>query len=316
MIFIIILLSNLFNVKASELSPCPQKEVVSFKDFEAIQKKLDWHGATGNTISNAPCKTTVLPSDQDLENYISQKNVSVSKSISKIINGVSFKNESPELLLAFEKLTKAKDQFGNFDRPSDQKNFQKEFNINPACQKVSCAVEKIWGRDLGYKILYLLLKYNFNSSEYAYMDSDRLKIDEMNDVVKALEDLPKQVLPVNSKTQRLTHYSRGYKLKGDGDGVAANAVVMLFDNWSNEGNPERQYSVFHEMSHNIGSKLKDLDLSNAWLKLSDWVKKGDDWSHGEKACFVTEYSLTNPVEDFAESVSTYRYNGNLLKNTC
>jgi hypothetical protein len=293
-------------------------EKVSIGDYsqvEAIEKHLEWHGADNNQVPKAPCKTLNPPSHEEMSDFIKMKSESKSK-INSTINGVSFSNESPALINAFRDLTTAMDSFGIGKITKNQKNFQKEYGINPECKKVICAVEKIWGEDLGLKVLYMYQKHNFNTSEYAFNDSDRLSPEEMDDVVMGAEDLPKTLIPLGRPNQRLTHFSRGYRLKQDSENVAANSVIMLFDTWSREPRFERQYSVFHELAHNVSTKLKDMDESPSWLKLSDWIKKGDDWSSSKSACFTTKYGLTNPYEDYAEALSTYRYNPKEFKNSC
>lgn len=287
-----------------------------FQDVEALGKHLEWHGADNSQMQKAACKTLATPSLEEMRSFLNKFTSKTKGTASQNVYGVSLEKESPAMIDLFKKLTTAKDGFGFFEEKENQKNFQKEFSINPECKKVDCAVTKIWGEEQGIKMLYILAKHNFNTSEYAFSNSDRLKSDELDDILMAMEDLPKHLIPVGATNQRFTHFSRGYKLKNQSDRVAANAVVMLFDTWSNEPRFERQYSAFHEISHNIGSRLGRLDESPGWLKLSGWVKKGDDWSKGDKACFFTQYSMGNPFEDFAESLSTYRYNPKDFKKKC
>ncbi len=300
-----------------EKLPCIQKiPLEDYKDVEAINKHLEWHGATNSIIQKAPCKNLSTLNPEELNSYFFKKSQESKSNLNASVHGVNFSNESPALIDAFTSLTTAMDGFGFSKVPSRQKNFQKDFSINPECKKVLCAVTKIWGEDLGKKILYINLKHHFNASEYAFENSDRLKLDEIDDVIMGMEDLPKHLIPLGRSNQRLTHFSRGYGLKGDSPYVAANSVVMLFDTWTKEPRFERQYSVFHEMSHNVATRLGDMDEVPSWLKLSGWVKKGDSWNKNPNACFTTEYGLTNPFEDYAESLSTYRYNPKPFKESC
>lgn len=306
-----------FSLAADFSSSCHMEvEADHFSDIEALEKHLEWHGADNSQMQKAACKTLQTPTIEEMKQFIAKKASLRNFPKSQAVNGVSFKDESPAMIELFRNLTTARDGFGISTDPVNQKNFQKEFSINPECKKVECAISKIWGEKLGTKMSYILMKHNYNTSEYAFTNSDRLKDDEMDDILMAMEDLPKNLVPVGTPNQRLTHFSRGYKLKNQSDRVAANAVVMLFDTWSGEPRFERQYSVFHEMSHNMGSRLNNLDTAPSWLKLSGWIKKGDDWVKGDSACFITEYGLTNPFEDFAETMATYRYNPKTLKEKC
>jgi hypothetical protein len=319
---ILIALSLLFSSQVAfsgiELAASCKMEVEkdTFSDLAAIEKHLEWHGADNSQMQKAACKTMQVPTIDEMKNFIASKASLRSTKVTQAANGVSFQDESPVMIELFKNLTTAKDGFGISNDPSNQKNFQKEYSINPDCKKVACAIAKIWGEKLGTKISYINLKHNYNTSEFAFTNSDRLNDEEIDDILMAMEDLPKNLIPVGTPNQRLTHFSRGYKLKNQSERVAANAVVMLFDTWSGEPRFERQYSVFHEMSHNMGTRLSNLDTSPSWLKLSGWIKKGDDWSKGESACFITEYGLTNPFEDFAETMATYRYNPKVLKEKC
>jgi len=308
-------------------SPCIQTTAKSQLDYlNDLEKHIEWFGASDHEIMNAPCKSNKLPTLIEMKKFISSKALpdnsqwgwakSLIGPLNKPINGVQFKKESPVMIEAFSKLTTAMDVFGIFPNENKQIDFQALKNINPECEKVLCAVEKIWGEALGDKILYTLLKHNFNTSEYAFDNSDRFNEKEINDVMLALEDLPKGMIPLGSENQRLTHFKRGYTLSSNGPGVLANAVIMLFDEWSTSPRIERQYTTFHELSHNIGTHFNKIDLSPGWLSLSHWIKKGDDWSKSSKACFASEYGLTNPAEDWAESVTAFRYNGANFQKKC
>jgi hypothetical protein len=298
-----------FNVSAQDDNCIPVE-----KRFIFFQKVLNWFGASEDQIRSAPCKTTIPPSMNEMKSYIQSRSEGLDNGI---VHGVNFKDESPVLIEAFKKFTTARDYIGLWEKPDAQKNIQLEYGINPHCEKVLCAMEKIWGEELAQKILYIHLKHNFNSSELAFDNSDQFTLDEINDVILALEDLPPHLRPLGNNNQRLTHFKRGYTLKAYGDDpVVANAVIMLFDLWNEESPVKRQYTVFHEMAHNISNKLENMDESQKWLSLSQWVKKGDDWSASNKACFISKYGKDSPWEDYAEVISAYRYNAKELKKRC
>ena len=296
--------------------------ILDTKYFESIKEQIEWFAATDSNVAKAPCKRTSPLRLNEAKAFISRREIETAPFfnipfLKKEVNGVKFKGESSELLAAFEKLTTAKDIFGIFENKKEQVDFQARFAINPACEKVRCAVEKIWGVELGNKILYTLLKHGFNASEFASKSSDRFTLDELDDVLIGLEDLPNFFKPLGHRSgQRLTHFSRGYTLAANGPGVLANAVIMLYDGWSKQKTLARQYTLFHELSHNISNHQGDLDNSPEWLKLSGWIKKGDEWSKNPSACFMSNYGDTNPAEDWAESVSAFRYNAVEFKKKC
>lgn len=279
-----------------------------------VDKLMDWFSAKESQISNAPCKTQKVPSIDQMKNFITTR---ATGSREASIHGVKFKNESPALIEAFRDFTTARDSWGILEAREEQKKIQNEYSIPSECHKVLCAMEKIWGKETAVKMLYIKLKHNFNTSELAFQNSDRWNPDELDDVLIGLEDLPPYVIPVGRKNQRLTHFTRGYTLSAYEDrSVSANAVIMFFDHWGRKSGPARQYTVFHELAHNISSRMNEMDESPEWLNLSGWIKKGDHWEVPGPACFASEYATENPWEDYAESVSAYRYNGKEFKTKC
>lgn len=283
--------------------------------FFYFKSVLDWFGANDKDIEKAPCKTKSSPSEEEIVAFIEAKSAGPTQS--ETVHGVRFENEDPLLIKAFRDFTTAKDAFGFKNDKSNQKDIQKEFQVNPECQKVMCAMEKIWGKDLAYKMMYIRLKHNFNTSEMAFHNSDRFTPDELNDVLIGLEDVPSHLIPLGKDGQRLTHFKRGYTPAQFEDGkTVANAIVMLFDPWNRKGSWGRQYTIFHEMAHNISTRMEDMDESPQWLGLSQWVKKGDEWQAEKEACFVSRYGKANPWEDYAESLSAYRYNAKSFKKKC
>jgi hypothetical protein len=303
-----------FSAYAQDGFECVPAGKNPLEDFSDLEKHLEWHGATAAQIEKAACKTLNPPSSSDLDKFIASKAISKSTASAQV-HGVNIQDD-PLLIEAFKKFTTAKDGFGFSPTPELQKDFQKTYNINPECQKVRCAMEKIWGKGLSEKILYLNLKHNYNASEFAFENSDRFSETDLDDILMGLEDLPPHLIPMGSENQRLTHFKKGYTLAMNGPGVVANAVIMLFDVWDTEPRREKQYTIFHEVSHNTSTKLKGMDESPEWLAQSSWIKTGDTWTSDPNACQVTKYGATNPWEDFAEAMSTYRYNPQDFKTRC
>jgi hypothetical protein len=279
-----------------------------------IDKLLQWFSSEDDEIMNAPCKSKILPTEYEMMDFIDSKTKGSVKN-SKI-HGVKFVKEKSELLDAYRDIVTAKDSYGIAENKENQRKLQSEYEINPECQKVLCSLEKVWGREYAIKMLYIKLKYGFNISEFAFDNASRFKLDELNDVLLALEDIPSHFLPLGSGNRPLIHFERGKNLGTYKEKTLANAVVMIFDYWDLESGPKRQYTIFHEMAHNISSHLDQMDRSPEWLDLSGWIKKGDNWERSGSGCFVSDYSKVNPWEDFAESVSKYRYNGKAFKSQC
>ena len=103
---------------------------------------------------SAPCKSKTPPELDEIEDYLFSKTGAQSKTIS----GVRFEGESMESLQALKNLF-------------DGEDFEDVLTAEPACNKVVCAVERVWGAELGKKILYMRLRHGFNGSEYAHSKS-------------------------------------------------------------------------------------------------------------------------------------------------
>lgn len=302
-IFLFLLSSNAYSFFENRKLDCLDSNSQSIDDL------LNWWGATVEQIQKSSCKSIKSPSEIEIDAVIKSR---ATGKINETVLGINFKDESPVLIKTFKEFTKL--------MPSTPAHSSK-------CEKVLCAMEAIWGRELAKKILYIKLKHNFNASEFGYENSDKFTINEINDVILGLDDLPEHLIPLGQSNQRLSRFKRGYVLKVESKSgekesntpvvdTIANSTVLLFDGWSKRPSAERQYAIFHELAHNISNKKGLLDVSPEWLKLSEWVKKGDSWKSGNTKCLISGYSKDIPMDDFAESVSAYRYNPGPLKKKC
>ena len=268
-------------------------------------REVQGWSASVQEIRNITCKPQ-MPSKEEMIAFI-ENNISGPKSReTKTINGVHFIEENPILLQHFDDLTTKRD-FILSDISEVQDNVQAKYHINPKCQKVMCAVEKMFGNQ-AIKTLYLKTKYELNVSNHAWGLSSRPTESELNDLLMAAETTPPHFLPLE-KNKRYSRFTRGVSFGGPT--TLANASISFFDFWSTFPSEHRQYAAFHELSHNVGGEL-GLDDSEEWLKISGWVQFGDEWEPQFPTTFTSRYAATNPHEDFAESMAAYRYNPDLL----
>ena len=276
-------------------------------EFSELQRYLSWNSASSEEIQKAPCKSKLIEVKID----------SSPGNQSADIHGVRFTNERPELIEAFRKLTTMKDTLGYKEEPSAQVDIQNRFSINPTCVRVLCAAEKIWGKEMGQKILFLQSAFKVNASELSIDGTSRFTMEELNDVLLAVMDVPVELRNWPRQNQPLVRYERGkMPFFHEGTKTEADAGIMLYDRWGAKASTGRQYVVFHEIAHNFSHHLGKLDQSREWLEKSHWVKFGDEWSHGDSYCAVSNYGAKHPDEDFAETMSAYRYNGKVLKERC
>lgn len=300
-------------VYAEDLSSC-RKNTVSLpdemeKEIKEMAKPItaiDWWSANPEQIANRKCKEKD-PTLTDIESYLDGKSISKQPQSAKVAN-VELKGESPELIEAFKNLTSKIDIYGQ-SKPAE--DLQKKYSVNPECHKVKCAAEKVFGKELGDKLLYIKLKSGFNGSELAFDDSSRLNLEETDSLISAIAAYPASRFPLNHN-QQLTKFKRGYRLASHNEGVIAFAAITFYDSWTNQTPPMREYTAFHEMGHYIASEL-DLDHNKAWLGFSGWIEKDGEWTADKKNAVSSKYGAKNPDEDFAESVSAYRYNPQLLR---
>ena len=313
--------ANCSNPKHSYLqavSPCNRNYSTSdlTNQVHEIQDVVEWWGASNQQVANARCRSPAPPTSADMSEMVRAN--SNGRKVTKTVHGVRFENEPKELVDAFEKLTTRNSVYGGSHNVKEaQVNVQSLHQVNPACKKVSCAMEKIWGAELGQKILYIKLKHGYNASELAFDNATRFSVAEMNDVLMALEDLPPTLQPLGFRgDQRLVPYTVGQSVYAPGERVLANSGVIFFDRWREREPLTRQYTTFHELAHNISSRHENADNSNEWRQLSGWKSLGDTWEKNPNACMISKYGMETPAEDFAEVLSAYRYNPNTLETSC
>lgn len=279
-----------------------------------------FHAATDEQVETSRCRNQFVPDADQVYLMAESGQLPVSRSV----NGVNFENEDPYLIELFEKLTTRTDGIGYVDNKN--KNDLSKFKIDPNCRKVRCAMEAIWDEGQGPKLLYLLDQFDLNGSELRnssileWESYRRMSPEELDSIIKSVHDMPRDQFPLSDRTQPISHVdSKTIQAQS----TIANAVITLFDLWNKQSESHRQYTVFHEMAHNLSSKLGDIDSSPEWLELSGWEDSGKrdmfdrpEFTQNEERqghmCSV--YSMTNPAEDFAESVSAYRYNPKALKD--
>jgi len=288
------------------------------EDIEKIQRKINFWSASDEEISSAFCKTKTAPTLKEMKAY--NQKVMKGTGNSGVVHGVSFANDSKVAIATFSDLTTYTHTIGQMIWPKGQTPIQEKFEINPGCNKVSCAIDKIWGEELGTRLVYIYHKYGFNASELAHMHSRRFDPKDLDEIMKGLNDMPESFFPIG-KNRRLARFQAPPTAPADPNSkVVADANITLFDNYFKNSDLSKHYTIFHEVSHNhaynIGKNKVSADYDPKWLALSGWEKKGMDWSNAGGGCFTSVYGETNPAEDWAEAMSAYRYNGVKFKASC
>lgn len=282
-------------------------------NLEVFSKDLEHWSANDQQVMSAPCKHKAFHTDEmnlELSTLVGKKD--------KKIRGVKFQDENPELLNAFRKLTQKSDSSWLerlFPQLSTKSNLQKTYSVNPECEKVLCAVDKIWGPYLGRKLLYLNYKFGYNGSELSHKNSQRLNESELDDVLISLSDLPKSFMPMG-KGRPLVKHAPDSEHPDKGPDVWADSEIRLYSPWFSGSQPMRFQAMVHELGHHLHEQLPP-EKYQEWLSLSSWVKLGEKWEFDSiDACLVSKYSMLSPMEDFAETAAAYRYNGKALLAQC
>lgn len=263
----------------------------------------EW-GAEGDQIKNAHCKGFV-PSATQMEKELTFE-ANKFPLINMQVGPVKFMHQNPALMEHFVDLVT--NRHLKYDKRDDVLN-EKVLKLAKGCNNILCAVKTIFGQKNGIKILWLKLKRHFNASHYAFENSSPLKESDLNIILQAALDYPDHVLPfINESNHQLTHFLRGktYGVYSEAQ-VYANAEIFLFDNWDDLATDEtKQYAIYHEIAHAVATQLQ-LSENEKWLKISKCENESSS------SCYVSEYAETNPSEDLAESISSFRYNPLELK---
>ncbi len=252
-------------------------EIVAVMDAVALQ----WWSVSPTQYNQAACKTYEVPEyDWWLENQ------DFGQRRDREVKGYRFNDQPEELINAFKDIVK--------NMPERRSS----------CTTVLCAVDEIWGPQVGRKILYVRARHGFNTSELAFPDSRRLSSSELDDILITLGDLPPEMKGIGrGGNQRMTLANPGIFSASGNREASADSTIIFFEPWRNSRDRfGRQYALFHEFGHNVSEIRGDLDGSPAWRALT--------------SCRVSNYGNTNNREDFTESFVMYRFNGRGLQQKC
>jgi hypothetical protein len=271
-----------FSSFAAELCDEPSKSFEMPADIVAAidATSLLWWSVSPSQYNQAPCKTHEVPEyDWWLENHGGDRRRD------RRVKGFEFKDQPEELLNAFRDITRNMP-----DRRS-------------SCTTILCAVDEIWGPQVGRKILYVRARHGFNTSELAFNNTRRLSSSELDDIIITLGDLPPDMEKIGrGGNQRMTLEAPGV-VSPVNPQASADSTIKFFDRW--RSSPDafgRRYGLFHEFGHNVSEIRGNLDGTREWRAMT--------------SCQVSTYGNTDNREDFTESFVMYRFNGRGLQQKC
>lgn len=278
-----------------------------------INDDLGFWPVDENDIQSAICRYPVAKNSNEINDYFKKLTWNDKKIEKKNIFGVTFTNESSNLLYLFYKLTETASNTEE-PQPERQINLAHKFPEITKCDKVLCATSVIFGASESLKTLYLLSKFKLNTSYIRYTDAAKMYDQELSDIIYALSYLPADMVTVSSN-QKLIRYLRDPQLEANKLRPIMNHTMTIFKRWDEFKTISKAKIVLHEYAH-IWSQEGGIDKfsSKKWLDLSRWepAEKEDTFtsdllpSKKPNTAWVSEYAQRHPAEDFAEAVTAYR----------
>ena len=203
-------------------------------DVQAIIDKA-WAAATEEQVTNATCQSKIISLKQ-MKRYLS-KSESLDDNFDKLIKKKS---------LLTQKLPKDMDL--------------SKFGLE-SCKDTICKSQKVFGDEIGIKLLYLHKRYGLNGSHLVHKGTRAWKSKEIDSYIKGLQDVPSYLLPIKLNQQ----FTRSDK---DSDAIA-DASITFYNGISDFSSAKVQYTTFHELAHYISGSLK-LEEDPKWLEVSHW----------------------------------------------
>lgn len=269
---------------------------------------LEGFAATDLEVKNAKCTYPVLTKTNDLEKYFLNKEKKSDKNNFELL-GFQFKNESSFLIKHFKDLIEITDDTATDKEPESLAIARKQ------CHSVRCALSIILGKEESLKALYLLDKYRFNVSPLKYYETQNFSNQDLDLILETMALIPPHLLPLQD-LQQLSHSHKDAKRPENEYAVSS---IELYHSWDKTSPERKKYILFHEIAHNWSNIVsEELDESEAWLKITGWIKIPGGFTVGWEHPFqsrqkmnqypwASEYASVNSWEDFAESVSSYRF---------
>jgi len=276
---------------------------------------LNEYAASQQMVESAKCRYPVLTTESEIQKYFKLKTKNELNSNFKY-RGFNFINDSPTYFSILKNLIE-------YDFNTRHENEPAEINVaRLKCTTSLCAIKTIFGESEYLKTMYLLERYNLNVSFIRFNNAKKMNLNFLNSILKTLTYIPPHLVTLNTN-QKIIYGI--FDPKYNHPQEAANATITLYDRFLMFPESFRPYLLFHEFAHNWSDNTKyDIDESTEWLKISGWIKIPTAfaylWEHPlqftknmPKEHWISKYARANSWEDFAESVSAYRFNPLKLK---
>ncbi|MFS4458173.1 putative zinc-binding metallopeptidase [Bdellovibrio sp. HCB2-146] len=270
-------------------------------------------------ISKASCVNRHRVSEKEMETWLDQYGEDVLPWAE--VNGVRFVEESSARLGLYSMLTLQKSTRGEGVKVKGQEVILMApdipFYFKPNCKKVLCAIKEVFGAQVGLRLAYMLARFNMNGSHLRYPNASPFTVAELDEVLMALQDIPTEFLPITQDMQ-LTRLTRGKTVElGGHPCTLADNQIRLYDLWEIAASDVKRETLIHEVAHALSDhQFHNIELKPEWLGLSQWIhREGTSLNTSRGANrqeFVSDYAMSSPREDFAESFTAYIYEPQLL----
>ncbi len=274
------------------------------------------------------CMTDTAPTNDELRRNILA--FGSRETSSENMSGILFTDEKSNTLEAFKKLIRDKN---GLIVSSAVNSLHAPVNGRLTVLE---AVTQVFGEREGLQILYLFLRYRINASHFQKDDTVAWTADQLDSLLLGLSDLPRHLVPFPLYPyakyigyEPAVHYKHGVKIgTAEGGYVLADSAMTFYDSWDEQDAVTKRWAVLHEIGHNLQNIITD---RQNWTNLSPWPAEiktssmvdGVNVDKVEKFTttyakdyaepFVSKYGKSSPSEDFAESVTAYRYRPDWLK---
>lgn len=214
---------------------------------------------------------------------------------SAVINGASLENENPRLIEVFRALTTHE----GYCPSSSRLGCQRTVTLKPGCVKVACALEGLFGKTEAKRLVYLYDNYGLNGSSLAFSPSypgEEFKnwtSVELDQALIALAEMPAVLRSgiENRPFVRRNTLRDELPLVSSTGFVLADERLSFNDLWAMQPSELKRSEILHEMAHVLDTRV-GISKTPLWQSFSG---------------LVSRYAAESPKEDFAESVTAYRY---------
>lgn len=249
------------------------------KAAPAGRSALPW-SVTELAPDRSACPAAMAPTDAQMLAYLERSTRGLPRG-AQVIAGVSLRDQSVVLLDALGRLA------GKTQLPAQA----------APCGHVFCVAERLFGDVHGVPLLYLMVRYGYNGSHLATRGTSPWTRAQLDEILAVLSDLPPGL--VTAVGQDNAPFVQGPVQPGASASALsiigrADFGVRLAPGWSGLPEQQRRAVIVHEVAHNIHAALDHPALDATGARIS-------------------RYAATNGREDFAETVTAYRYAPQRLK---